>query len=992
MLEKPKHEPAPEDDIEVISRDFKQLFGEMTDITSIRQFSGIFKQLHSLLMDSHGKNQQLTATVQKLNVQIISNATKVASLLKMSEDDQRSIERTRTEYDSAWRLVSSSQANELRTLELCETLRSEVARLQESIHNQEAAESAFDQLKLEITNYSHEAATRIHEIELLNGDLDLLRASQASEVLKLEQTNTTMKHVTEDIKTEEQTYATIKASSLSFHDTSLLATEQHLEATQLTEDNKTLIQSKHRVLAELREEAARFSGIRKDTEADHEAAQRVVHEAHSKHERILSFSDRTEKRLAKAQNQLERLELDFDGAEASRQKWEALTIKREKEFEELQQSQALLEREMRVVEAQRRALSREIAVAMRKRGYSEGQVQQRVRDCDARCRNVGTLAGRVLEAEQETSEAADQSRVVAVAHDVEKNGLRELKLKAVQVENEKLVYEGRLRDTKVQVIRLEDVGSVTQTDISHAMRSLDTLSASIKQHDQIIQAIQKERDHISNDIEAAKRENERVSNELRAKRELVSKLKRDIDQKTADCITVHFQTRSVEKSIAAMSGAAEMTTKLIDDARVAILRYKAEGMKLRVILDEAIRDIGQAKAESLSVFDICTMLERQLSGRNQEVTQRTEEISTAEYILEHHAAAYERQSDSIAHLQDDLGRAAALHRILTNRASAAHMMTFEIIGLEAKFQREREMRDRYEQELSRPINVHRWTIMKAMAPERYQQIAMVQYIKAKIEDAYREEMKLQAQKADLNKRLRYKVDRMKRVHIEDGSYALSVFRERLSQKDTDLRAMDVELRESRDRSAAYQMNINTIQQQLVQSHSATTAMKRKKMERPDIPVLPLGPKFVERSRLGGGFDLSARKDTTPKPHVVLLTEEAVAQISARDSVRRIKVDGHDIRPSSARSEEVPTNWRPHPQRTSKPKAKNANPELSIVSVMSSRQNFDDELTRKRPQKTAPAGTNTSGSSSARSSGRSARASGAQSSRPQVKVHTAVIRF
>ena len=92
-----KTERKAEVDTEIlqIQHDFQQIVGEMTDLTCLAEFSDIFRQLHKLIMDTHQKNNLLTSKVQSLQQCIVTNATKVASLLKMSEDDQNILNNTK---------------------------------------------------------------------------------------------------------------------------------------------------------------------------------------------------------------------------------------------------------------------------------------------------------------------------------------------------------------------------------------------------------------------------------------------------------------------------------------------------------------------------------------------------------------------------------------------------------------------------------------------------------------------------------------------------------------------------------------------------------------------------------------------------------------------------------------------------------------------------------------------------------------------------------
>jgi hypothetical protein len=219
---------------------------------------------------------------------------------------------------------------------------------------------------------------------------------------------------------------------------------------------------------------------------------------------------------------------------------------------------------------------------------------------------------------------------------------------------------------------------------------------------------------------------------------------------------------------------------------------------------------------------------------------------------------------------------------------------------------------------------------------------------------------------------------MQRVQIQDGASAISVFKGALSGKESDLRTMEVELRQSREKTASFQAIIASLQERVQASHSATSAMKRKKFE---VAQQPIAPKLTERTRFGGGFDLTARRDNNLKLQGFRLTEEDVSHIGPRDSGRRKK----DQRPVSSRIEDL-SCWRA-----------NGSTVRSRIATedITDRRNVEDDRMRKRPRKLAVniEHRSTPGDQSGQSSSlSSSRSGGSQSGRPQVKVHTKVIRF
>jgi hypothetical protein len=288
----------------------------------------------------------------------------------------------------------------------------------------------------------------------------------------------------------------------------------------------------------------------------------------------------------------------------------------------------------------------------------------------------------------------------------------------------------------------------------------------------------------------------------------------------------------------------------------------------------------------------------------------------------------------------------------------------EVVSLEAKLQREIELRNRYEREMTRPINVHRCTVLKELAPARYQQIQMAQQLKARLELIYRENEKLEERKITFLKEIAKKSDRMKHIRIEDGSYAAQVMRDSIISKDRELKLMEGEVVENRQRIFVMEQSIESLKLHIKQLHVATTAIKRKQREE-EIPVLPIGLKFTEqRTRLGGGFDL-AQSARTPRP-------PPDPEEFERRSVRR---PAHRPTPASAKVE------------SNVSRKATLTPTPTGPAVTAARSDID--TVRRKPRVSVEKQARTD-SSSGKSSARSSRAS--DPFRPRLKPRTTLIQI
>jgi chromosome segregation ATPase len=758
---------------------------------------------------------------------------------------------------------------------------------------------------------------------------------------------------------------------------------ENSETTKETEDNALNIRQRHSRINETHEEVVRTSSIRRDYQSELNERQRTLKNIMQTRDRVLGMTSRIEHRLTQLAASLEAREDDCAIIQQKAERSEALVVRRRSELEELQTAREELKREIEACQSKKRNLMHKLIGLMRASHIGEAQIHQVMRGFDTKLRQLQQAKVQLADQHSDLKLAIANADLAESGRTLVKNEKQQLDYQTITVTEELRRYEADVQQTNIQLSRLLGVIESLQEDGVTAGHTLDRLHKSTREHDTIIRKMQEERDHISNAIETVVVENSHLEADVKARREQITQLKIDIQQRTQDCISVHFQTNGLEKQMKALNGTVALTKRLLDEATVTLLRYKAEEMKLRVIYDEAMKDIMRAKAEHTSIVDVSQMLRRQLSGRQREVGTHATELSTLTHTMGHHGAAFERQTDSLVDLRTDLERGIAHHRSLMIRSSYCHALALEVVALESKISHEVELRKWYEVELTRPMNVHRWTVMKEMAPERYQSIQMTHYLKAKLEASYREKQRLEQQRAALLKGIAQKNERMKHVRIEDGNYALGVMRDSIQGKDRELKSMEWEVTEGRQHVLDLESLVEALKLQVKKAHTAASAIKRKQRE-DEIPVLPLGPKFLERTRLGGGFDLA----TSARSGKPVVENDGFEN---RCSVRRVAAKiAHRAAPATARVESNPS-WKP---------VRAPAPELTVQSARSEadpvrrKPRVSVERQVRRGPGAGDSSSRSDGSSARSSGGSSARSSrsGTDSSRPQVKLHTAVIQF
>jgi hypothetical protein len=570
--------------------------------------------------------------------------------------------------------------------------------------------------------------------------------------------------------------------------------------------------------------------------------------------------------------------------------------------------------------------------------------------------------------------AADSARISGAKTRTAKGNLEDKNVTATTIEDEAEIYEQRSREAKSQLLRFVDSAATVEENLDCARRVLERLTKSLAEQDTMINDIQRQRDEIANSCKFVQADNALLEADMQAKRQHTTTLKHEIQRLSQEDIALHFQSQSIERQMTTLVSATDSTQRLLDDANLNIRWYKTEEIALKVTYDDAMKDIARMKVDFSRVADVTQLIDRQLSVKKKEREDNTEELETIQHTLRHHVADFERQTDGIHSLQDEFERGLFRHRWLKQRAAARHSMQLEIALLESRINQERVVRSRYEMQLQRTLNVHRWTLLKSSNPDHYQAIQLVQTLKTQLEGTFRSKQRLEDTKVALLNRLARKNERIRNVRVVDGNYALSLARDSAKNKDRELRTMEGQVKSGRSRVFELESIVGNMKAMIKQSHSLTTSVRRKKQKDGDIPALPIGAKADERTRLGGGFMLVQ----SARAHNPKIRDSENDEFAGQPGPKKAQKGV----PASARAEST-VSWRP-----------NLNPELSVTSVSSLGR--DGDPVRRKPRVEAMRSKQVTREASSQSSApRSARSSGSKHSdapRPQIKLHAAILQF
>lgn len=872
MDEKSNKKENLEIEIRKIEEDFLNVIGEITDVANIRQFTDIYRQLHSLLMDSHNKNKQLTNIVQILNNQILSNATKVSSLLKMSEDDHKCIEKYREEFDRAWKLVSTTQEKEMKAKDIVESLKGQVNNLSNHVMEQNTEEENFEVLKQNIAGFLEEMDLNAKELIVIEDELLKNKDTMSQRENHKKQIEKEIETINEAIDHESMLLVKLSESkqNLSTETERSKNFEEKLVSDQETNINdikhkKNCIDDMHKefqvqknILLEYEKELGTSLNSKKlrqqQLDREMEATSRtetrkqsLIHEINEADNQIKVQTSKS--KSLDASNEQYRIELDLCKSEHVKVKDDiSQTIKH------------------------RREMNKELVKKKLESNTLSLNIHQMNRDISSKIGAIKVAEKKIDNEVAAGKEVRNQSRFASICTSNTKTEIDSLNSAALSLEVESKSYTKQASDFKSRTSRYIDSVSVINKENQELKKTLKSIVDQTKNHDEIVKKMRKERDSISNKISGVETDNDSVRKEINIIKEEISAHKALAHSLTKDCIVVHFKSRGVEKEIDALKEVVKITQNMITEAKSTIISYKAEQTKLRLILDEAARDINIAKIEHKSIVEVSRLLKSQVTKRELDIKKELNNIKNLEYDLHNRGYQYEQQSEHIKELEKEIGEVMIINSRLRNRTCTAAALTIEKISLESAILHQQSLRNKLENELLRPMNVHRWTILAHMQPDVYKQIQMIMYLKERLEDIKRKKLRVEEVKDNIIREINTAHNRMKNIHYSDGQEALDAMNNSLKNKELEISKMEKESDDIKLHCEQLKELISQLRCRLNDTKSTTLNLRQKNTDitKPSIPMIPLMDKPIETTRLGGGFSL-----VSPRPETARVNSKQV---------------------------------------------------------------------------------------------------------------------
>lgn len=852
------------DELTTLENDFQEIINELTDDPNLDRFRLEYEKIHTALKKSNASNSRLQNKCRELNAEIVANASKVAHALKLSQDDQTTVESLKAELDKAWRIVDGAHDKENRARETIQKLKTEIQHLTELIETGKAANSTKteDERRLLAEQEAEMGSAReLHE------EVVLLREKMKSaeeNYLRLEKENNEAHDVVNQLRDEvvKKQNDIIKEKK----EQDRLRKEVEQAESETSELNKQIMQLEKKV-TDQRQGSKDTDKLCREQKIDIEKKTRenkIIQERINKLKQEYDLQVFENEKLiqsvneSKKANQLKDVENNEIKTEIAKVKKQKDLVSRKLTTTEEMRSETEKNKENLKREIQR--LEQEKDLAFKQAEMDKKQIEELIRERDLLNKNLIKAAG----------QNQKQLNLVRL-HEQSKNNLEQeitqfrdeaSKQRKIiyQLEKERDKYINEASELTQKVLQsMEDV-KVREMQIFDSKKRIAESETRLKQQQNLYEACRADRNLYSKNLIEAQDEITEMKRKLKIMNHQIDQLKDEIAGKENMLAKTTLDFTKIQKEKISLTAEIDQMKKRQADSRSQLNDMEKETGRLHVIIREADQDRKRQQKELDQVITERDILGTQLVRRNDELALLYEKIKLQQATMQKGELQYTSRVDDIRVLKLEIKKLHREKNILNKHVSSIDELRKEIFHTQRELLRERTKCRALAEELENPMNVHRWRKLEGSDPASYELIQKVQALQKRLiektEDIVVKEMQVQ-EKEKMYIELRQILARQPGPELTEQ---LSEYKRSIKQKVKQMKRLTAELNMAESAQQAQDMDIQRLAnelQEIKQKYLQAKKRERVQEEREFQNRPKIAPNVVDQARFtGGGFNLS----------------------------------------------------------------------------------------------------------------------------------------
>ena len=872
-----KDKPAIEDAaFEALERDFNETISELLGDKSLEKFKVEYEKLHKSLKKSHESEKRLMLKCRELQAEIVSNSAKVATAVKISQEDQSTIASLKKEIEKAWKMVDAAYEKEQRARDTIQSLKMEIANLSKLVEQgaglgmgTEHSVSDLLKMKEDLTKERDELLEEIVRLREANRTAtdtnEALAMEREENQRKIFELNQEIQMKNNEASREERKRTTLEKQ---LKDTKEDITLKTTEIGKIKQQVDRLNGEQKRLQDELREQKAHSERIVKDYE--------ILNTKHSKLQNDYELQLISADALAGENSQkVAELKAKDDEVNSLRSDVQRLS----KMIENIERKRRAVEEQKTAVEGQKDELKnkiggyeRDLEAAKKQNDMDKKQVDDLTRERDMLNKQIMKAAG-----------ATQKQMNLAMLHEQAKINLEQeiANYKDEAQKQRKIIYKlEKERDryineaselTQKVLQHMEDV-KVREMQIFDYKKKIAEAETKLKQQQNLYEAVRSDRNLYNKSLIEARDEITEMKRKLKIMNHQIDQLKEEIQSKEEALVKQNQEYKALEKEKESLVAERNKLRQKAVETKGIISNQATEQRKLLKIIADADQEHMKQKKELDQVISERDILGTQLVRRNDELALLYEKIKIQQSTLNKGEIQYKARQEDIRLLKLEIKSLRREKNILQRNVSNVDELRREVYHMQRELLRERTKCKALEEELENPMNIHRWRKLEGSDPSTYEMIQKIQSLQRRLikktEEVVEKELLIQ-EKEKLYLELKHILARQPGPEVAEQ---LQVYKQTLQEKTKQLKSMASELNMYESQNSDFKFEIERIAKELQDAKKKYYLQKKKEhnikerelaLQQQNKPLIQ--PQTRESRYAGGGFNLkqpSAVK-TTP---------------------------------------------------------------------------------------------------------------------------------
>lgn len=812
---------------EALERDFQEVLATLAGDHALDRFRMEYEKIHRALKRSHEHERKLIKKVRDLNSEIVNNASKVHTALKLSQDDQNTISALRKEIEKAWKMAETAQAKESRARETISQLREEISNLSKLVEKGAKINGGQEAMVKELTTTRDELQRQSDEQQQQNQHLE----TQLSEVYRqkdeVDVENASLQGRVASL--EEQ----LEARQAEVHREQRRRERLDREVRDIRSQLDKRLEEVEDLHAEKSSAETHIGQLEKQVSDARNTMDKYLHDYDTLYQRTQKLTEDLEEQITKNQQQhLENISLNREmksaKEEIARTNIEKVQLERKVERERRQglTYRKLLEDSktpLRTAQMEIAALQKEVSQFKKLNEKKEKEQEGLAREAK--------LAKKETERAEKAVKISDthvrEQERIATSLETEMAGYKAETIKQrkqlYQLEKERErsgIEASEQRNLYLQA--MEEV-KLREMRVNELQKNVTEWEAKLKQQQHLYESVRSDRNLYSKNLIEAQDEIAEMKRKFKILNHQIEQLKEEISAKDQALVKESFAHEKAEKYNEQMRNEMSRMHRAIESNDEVVHKQDAEIRRLASMVRRMDDEALTQRKEYDQVINERDILGTQLIRRNDELALLYEKLKIQTSTLRKGEAQYSARIEDIQMLRVKFRE---LQRQLSiSKGSSGHHdeLRRELIVVQRELLQEKTKVKALSEELENPMNVHRWRKLEGSDPATYEMIQKIQTLQkrliAKTEEVVEKDLLIQ-EKERLYVELKNILARQPGPEVAEQ---LSVYQSSLRGKTRQMKAMASELN-------LYQSQVNEYKYEVERLTRELQDVKRKYFE------------------------------------------------------------------------------------------------------------------------------------------------------------------